>query len=134
MLQTALEVLLTHSNYRYDVHFCQMKNGEAIELVIKGKQKKDMAADIQENVSKVVGIELDAEVQQKIKEFTDHIRKILSEVFKQPLETLTLEDKLVDLNRLMFLAKQLDDRYSSQAHEDEIDETMFIKSSNVGRF
>lgn len=134
MLQTSLEVLLTHSNHRYDVHFCQMKNGEAIELVIKGKQKKDMASDIQENISKVVGIELDTEVLQKIKELTDYIRKILSEVFKQPVESLTLEDKLVDLNKLTFLAKQLDDRYTSQCYEEEIDETMFIKSSNVPYF
>lgn len=131
MIHAALEFLLIHSNHRFDLHFCQLKNGEQIELVIKGNQKKDMAADIQEHLSKVIGVEVGTESQQKLKEFTEYIKKVIAEVFKQPADSFNFEDKLIDLNRLMYLTKQLDDKYGAQVLDEEVDETMFIKCSNV---
>lgn len=122
--------LLSRSTPAFDLHIAQIVDGDKVIVVIPGAKKVEMQTQIEEYLAKIFEFEVDSEVSEFLQKCTKKLDEILATACKHLREDKS--DLFDSSYRCSTTTKQLETLYQGVLRPDDLDESLFVKTSSVG--
>lgn len=128
-LLASLSYLLSRSPPVFDLHISQTVDNEKVIVVIPGAKKALMQIQIEEYLAKLFEFEVDPEVAEFLEKCEKKLDEIIATACKHQKEDK--KDLFEGSFRLNSTIRQLETLYHGLLGLDDLDESLFVKTSNV---
>lgn len=126
----SLSYVVRRTSTAFDLHISQQSEGEKVEVIIPGAKKLEMQSQIDEYLAKLFEFEIDSEVDHVLNKCHRKIEEIVASACKQRVEDKI--ERFDSVYRSMTTIRCLDDLYQGILSFEDIDESLFVKTSTVG--
>lgn len=125
----SLSYVVRRTSSAFDLHISQPSDGDKVRVVIPGAKKLDMQAQIDEYLAKLFEFDIDTEVDHFLNKCHRKIDEIVATACKQRAEDKI--ERFDSIYRSMATIRNLEDLYQGLLSIEDIDESVFVKSSTV---